>query len=151
RSVYSALASVQDARLRETYSGSATEPERYLALGRLRRVGAMHEVVGHREREVATDRPWSGVGGVCRADRSPHGRDRAFPFDHESPRRAGSDELDELAEEGLLAVLGVVLLTELAARGDEPRLPDLEAARLDPPEDLAGEAALHRVRLDEDE
>jgi hypothetical protein len=47
--------------------------------------------------------------------------------------------------------LGVVLLPELTAGGDELPLADLEATRLDPPEDLAGEPALHRVGLDQDE
>ena len=45
------------------------EPERDLALGGLRRVGAVHEVVGHRHREVAADRARLGVGRIRRADR----------------------------------------------------------------------------------
>ena len=73
------------------------------------------------------------------------------PSTTKRPRRAGRDEVDELAEERLLAVLGVVLLAELAARGEELALADLEAARLDPAEDLGGEPAAHRVGLDEDE
>src|SRR5207302_7178818 len=46
---------------------------------------------------------------------------------------------------------GVVLLPQLATGRDELRLSDLEAARLDPAENLAGEPALHGVRLDQDE
>ena len=116
-SVYSAFARVQASTV-----GSVTEPERDLALRRLRRVGAVHEVVGHRGGEVAADRPRRGVRGIGRADRRPHRRDRAFALDDERPRRARGDELDELAEERLLAVLGVVLLPQLAAGGDELRL-----------------------------
>ena len=48
-------------------------------------------------------------------------------------------------------MLTVVLLPELAAGGDELRLPDLEAARLDATEDLARKATLYRVGLDQDE
>ena len=49
------LVRVQTSRLTATESGSgefiAAEPERDLAFGRLRRVGAVHEVVRHRHRE----------------------------------------------------------------------------------------------------
>src|SRR5947208_12185282 len=111
----------------------------------------MHEVVGHRGGEVAADRPRGCVRRVRRADRRAQGRDRAVALDDESPGRPGGDELDELAEERLLAVLGVVLLAELTACGHELPLPDLEASRLDPPEDLAGEPALYRVWLEQQE
>src|SRR6185436_12830032 len=65
--------------------------------------------------------------------------------------RPRGDEVDELAEEGLLAVLGVVLRAELARRDDEPCGADAEAAALEAAEDLAGELALDRVGLGEDE
>jgi hypothetical protein len=48
-------------------------------------------------------------------------------------------------------VLCVVLLRELLADAQKPYRTDREAAPLEAPKDLAGEAALHRVRLDEDE
>ena len=85
----------------------------------LRRVGAVDEVVRHRHREVAADRARLGVGRVRRADRLAHRRDRAFALDDERPRRPRGDEVDELAEERLLPVLGVVRLAELAARGEQ--------------------------------
>ena len=56
-----------------------------------------------------------GVGRVRRADRLAARRDRALALEHEREGRAGGDEVDELAEERLLAVLGVVRLAELAA------------------------------------
>ena len=56
------------------------------------------------------------VGRVRRADRLAARRDRALALEHERERRARGDEVDELAEERLLAVLGVVRLAELAAR-----------------------------------
>ena len=70
-------------------------------------------------REVAADRAGLGVGGVRRADRLPHRRDRALALDDERPGRRGDDEVDELAEEGLLAVLGVVLGAEVAVDAEE--------------------------------
>src|SRR5262249_19106033 len=143
-SVYAAFSRVQAATV-----GSVTEPERDLALRRLGRVGAVHEVVGHRGGQVAPNRSRSGVRRIRRADGCAHGRDRPLALDDERPGRSGGDELDELAEERLLAMLTVVLLPELAAGGDELRLPDLEAARLDATEDLARKATLYRVGLDQ--
>src|SRR5581483_188562 len=127
------------------------EPQRDLALCRLRRVGPVDEVVRHREREVAAQRPRLGVGRVRRADRLSRGRDRAFALEHERERRAGGDEVDELAEERLLAMLGVVRLAELARRANETRGAQHEPAALEPRDDLAGEAALDGVRLREDQ
>src|SRR5262249_43167737 len=85
------------------------------------------------------------------ADRLPHCRDRPFALDDERPGRARGDEVDELAEERLLAMLAVVRLAELAARGQELAGADREAARLDPAENLGGETAPHGVRLDQDQ
>src|SRR2546430_434528 len=104
-------------RVHASTVGSVTEPECDLALRRLRGVGAVHEVVGHRGGEVAPDRPRRRVRGIRRPDRRAQRRDRSFALDDERPGRPRADELDELAEERLLAVLGVVLLPELAAGG----------------------------------
>ena len=64
----------------------------------------------------AAQRARVGVGGVRRADRLAARRDRALALEHERERRARGDEVDELAEERLLLVLGVVRLADLAAR-----------------------------------
>src|SRR4051812_23210631 len=147
-SVNSRFVSVHCATFAATRSASAEliggEPERDLAFGRLRRVGAVDEVVRHRAREIAANRARLRVGRIRRTDRLAHRRDRAFALDDERPRRARGDEFDELAEEGLLAVLSVVLFTEVAA--DRQQLPaaDDEAAVLDPLQDLACEAPPHR-------
>jgi len=60
------------------------------------------EVVRHRAREIAPDRAWLRVGGVRRADRLAHRRDRAFAST--TSAHVGPDviEVDELAEERLL-------------------------------------------------
>jgi hypothetical protein len=111
----------------------------------------VHEVVRHREREVATDRPGCCLGRVRRADRLPQRRNRTLALDDERKRRRGGDEVDQLAEERLLAMLGVVLFSERAVDAQQLRGEQREAAALDPAEDLPGERALHRVGLDQDQ
>src|SRR5439155_21588250 len=115
---------------------SIREPEPDLARRRLWRVGAVDEVVRHRERELAAQRSRLRVGRVRRADRLAAGRDRALALEHERERRARRDELDELAEERLLLVLRVVGLAQLAARDEQPRRAQLQAAPLEAREDL---------------
>ena len=112
----------------------------------------MHEVVRHREREVAADRSRGGFGRVRRAHRRPHDLDRALALEDERERRPGRDELDELAEERLLDVLGVVAARRARGRpGRASRPRTIEPPPLEAREDLAGEPALHRVGLDQDE
>src|SRR5262249_29951043 len=114
-SVYWAFDSVQSSRFRAASSDQPIgEPEGDLAFGRLGRIRAVDEVVRHRERELAAERAGVGVGRVRRADRLPRRRDHALAFEHERERRARGDELYELAEERLLAVLRVVDLAEFA-------------------------------------
>src|SRR5919202_1523390 len=154
--VCSAFTFVQISTFRGTYSGYSDElivrePERDLALGRLGGVGAVDEVVRHRRGEVAADGARVGVDGVRRADRLAQRRDRPLPLHHERPRRRGGDEVHELAEKRLLAMLRVVALAEIARHAYELRRAHFEAAALDSPEDLAGEPAFDRVWLDEDQ
>src|SRR3989304_3095662 len=85
------------------------EEELQLALGGLGRVAAVHDVLGDDEPEVATDRP--GRGG--RRVRRPHHRapdvDRALALQTGDDDRSRGDEVHQLAEERLLAMLAVVL------------------------------------------
>src|SRR5207302_4379679 len=101
--------------------------------------------------EVAPDRPRRGVRRVRRAHGRAHRGDRTLALDRESKCRRGRDELDELAEERLFAVLRVVALGKIAVDLEELSPADDEAAPLEASEDLAGQAAPHRVRLDQDE
>src|SRR5207248_670993 len=109
------------------------------------------EIVRHREREVTAQGTWLRVRRVRRADRRSRGCDRAFALEHEGERWSRADEVDELAEERLLLVLGVVRLAELARRDEQARGAQRQAAPLEAREDLAGEAAFDRVGLREDE
>src|SRR5437588_5592965 len=149
--VCSSFAFVQAATLPGSDSGELiAEPERDLARCRLGRVGAVHEVVRHRHREIPANRARLRVGGVRRADRLAHRRDRSLALDHERPRRPRGAERDELAEERLLLVLGVMRLAQIAARGEELAREHGEAAALDARQDVAGETAPHGIRLDQD-
>ena len=131
RSSYSALWPSQNSRFLRACSVRSgafiAEPELELALRRLRRVRAVHQVVRHREREVAADRPGRRLGRVRRAHRRADDRDRRLALERERERRRRGDELDQLAEERLLGVLGVVRLGELAVDLDEPRVAERRA------------------------
>ena len=72
-------------------------------------------------------------------------------LDDERPGRRRGDESDELVEEGLLAVLRVVLLAEVALHLQQLSRAYGEAAPLDPREDLAGQPSLHGVGFDQDQ
>src|SRR5207342_1397052 len=77
--------------------------------------------------------------------------DRVLPADGERQHRAGGDERDELAEERLSLVLGVVLLGERPGDLDQTGAAELVAATLEAGDDLAAECATDAVRLDENE
>ena len=88
------------------------------------------------------------VGG---ADHLARGLDRLLALEHHRDDRAGGDELDELAEERLAVVLGVVLLGEVLGHLHVAHGDDLQALALEAGDDLAGQAAGEGVGLDEDE
>ena len=76
---------------------------------------------------------------------------RVLAADGEREDGARRDERDELAEEGLALVLGVVLLRERAGDLEQAGAAELVAATLEAGDDLAAERATDAVRLDEDE
>ena len=91
----------------------------------------------------------SGFGG---ADDLARGRDGVVALEHQRDERARGDEVDELAEERLALVLGVVLLGELLARRSAAlSASDRQALALEAGDDLAGQAARERVGLDQDQ
>jgi hypothetical protein len=100
----------------------------------------VHEVVRHRERKVAADRPGRCGGRVRRSDRRPDDADRRLAFENERERRRRRDELDELAEERFLRVLRVMTLRQVAVDQDELRRPDRQATPLEAPENVTREA-----------
>ena len=58
---------------------------------------------------------------------------------------------DELAEEALLGVLGVVLVGDRVVRGHQLQGDETQALALEARDDLAGQAPLEGVRLDQDQ
>ncbi len=127
------------------------EEQLRLARRRLGAVGAVDHVLADLDREVAADRARRGLERVRRADHLARRLDRVVALEDDRHERAGGDELDELAEERLALVLAVVLLrgrlVELhLLQRDEPQALALEAG-----DDLAGQVAGERVRLDQDE
>ncbi len=68
----------------------------------------MDEVLADLERVVAADRAGGGLERVGRADELARGDDRLVALEDDRDERRRGDELDELAEERALGVLGVV-------------------------------------------
>ena len=77
--------------------------------------------------------------------------DSGLALDDASNQRCGGDEVDELAEERLVLVLGVVLLGGLLVGDAQIHGDELQALALNAGDDLAHVAVLHAVRLDENE
>src|SRR5215210_7101079 len=97
------------AKLREEQAG--------LARGRLGRVGAVDEVGLHLEAEVPADRAGRRLDRVGGADHLARRLHRLVSLEDQGHERAAGDEVHELPEERALAVLGVVLLGEVALDG----------------------------------
>ena len=107
--------------------------ERDLARRGLGSVAAVDEVLGHLDREVTAQRAGRRLARVRRAHERAHDLERFGAFDHHRDERAAGDERDEIVEERLAVVLGVVLLrrrlVELAQlERDELQAFALEAA-----------------------
>ena len=86
-----------------------------------------------------------------RAVDRPDDGDRVRPVEGQRDERRRRDEVDQPAEERLLAVRRVMALGEVAIDVHELEPDDLEAALLVAGEDPADQLALDAVGLDEDE
>src|SRR5262245_54623342 len=93
--------------------GLRREPGLDLALGRLVGVRAVDEVEGDLDREVPADRARRGLKRVRRPDHLAGRGDRLRALQHSGDQRPAGDELDKLAEERLVDVLGVVPVGDL--------------------------------------
>src|SRR4051812_13927675 len=127
------------------------EEEPRLALGRLGRVGPVDHVLADGDGVVAADRPGRRLHRVRRADDLAGGDDGLLALEDHRDERPARDELDELAEERLALVLGVVALGEVLVDGHVLERDDAQALALEAGDDLAGQAARERVGLDEDQ
>src|SRR6059058_5799701 len=88
----------RDAR-RLCVSAQVGEEKSDFALGGLRGVGAVDEVLPDLEREVAADAARRALDRVGDAHQRAYGLVRARPFGHERDQRATRDEVDQLTEE----------------------------------------------------
>src|SRR3546814_2306782 len=95
-------------------SSASREPERDLSRCGLVAVGGVDEVLRRDGGEVAPDRARLGVVHLGGADHLAHERERVVrrTFDHHRENGRAGEEGDQLTEEGLVGVLGVVLLGE---------------------------------------
>ena len=73
------------------------------------------------------------------------------PSSTSGDQRAAGDELDQLAEEGLLGVLGVVLVGDRLVGRHQLRGGELQALALEAGDHLTGEPSLEGVGLDQDQ
>ena len=92
-----------------------------------------------------------GLDRIGRPDQLARRRDRLVALEDGGDERPAGDEDDELAEERLLGVLGVVGVRDLLVGGQQPQPGDPQALALEAREDLAGEPALEGVGLDQDQ
>ena len=106
---------------------------------------------------VAADRAGGGLDRVGGPGQRAERLDRARALERPGDQRAAGDEVDELAEERPLAVLGVVRLGDLAVERAQLQRDELQALALDAGDHLADEAAATpsgltrtRVRSDTD-
>src|SRR4051812_45635579 len=117
---------------RTSSSAELREEQPDLAGGGLGRVGAVDHVGLHLERVVAADRAGGGLDRVGGADHLTRGPDRLVPLEDERDERPAGDELDQLAEEGALPVLRVVLLSQVAVDGHVLHRHDAQPLALEP-------------------
>src|SRR5215218_6272821 len=132
-------------------SGELREEQPGLALSRFRRVGAVYEVRLDLEAILAPDRARGRLERIRSADHLAGGGHRLIALEHQGHQRAAGDEVHEVAEEGALAVLGVVLLGEIALDGHVLHRDDPEPFALEAGDHLAGEGPPERVGLDQNE
>ena len=111
----------------------------------------MHEVVGERDPEVATDRAGSGLGGVRRTDEPAGDLDRGFALQDDGHDGSRGHERHEVVIEGLLPVLCVVLSDERERVSPELEPCDLEPLGLETGDDSADETPVDGIGLEQDE
>src|ERR1044072_5211958 len=127
----------------------AGEPEVDLALGRLRRVRTVHDVVLHLDGEVAADAAVVRGHRVGGAGQLPERRDGVLALDDQGDQRATADELQQRLVERLAGVLGVVLLGHRARHVPQLQRGQRQALALDAGDDLTDQPTADTVRLDQ--
>src|SRR3954451_14728457 len=123
----------------------AIEEELQLPFGALGGVGAVDEGVGEAQGKVAADGAGGCLRGVGRAHEPAHYPYGALALDPHRHDRGRGDKLDQLPEEGLLAVLSVMFFGELTTHVHHLHRADIEALGLDAAYDLTDQSPLNTV------
>src|SRR4051794_14927206 len=99
------------ARRRCSRSGpsEAREPQADLAGRGLLGIGPVDEVLAVGQRQVAADRPGSGLASVGRAVEFAHDRDGLIALEDDGDQRAGRHEIAQRRVPRLLDMIGIVL------------------------------------------
>src|SRR5450759_2261715 len=111
----------------------------------------MHQVLADLERVVTPQRSRVRLHRVGHPHQPTHPVDRPGTLDHDRDQRSGGDEVDQLAEERLLGLLGVVLLGRGPVQRAQLQRHQRQTLALQPGDHLAGEATAYAVGLDENE
>ncbi len=127
------------------------EPEGNFASGGFRTIAAVDEIVLFATREIASDRPGSGGGPVCRAEEGAKNCDRFVSFQNADNDRATSDEVDQATEKWLAVVFRIVLLAQRTIDLDELERGDAEPFGLDTCENRTDQPALDTIGLENDQ
>ena len=127
------------------------EEEAEFALGGFGGVGAVDEVVGVGDAEVAADGAGGGLGAEGGAHHVAGDGDGVLALEGEDDDGGGGHEVDEAGVEGLGLVGLVVGFGEGAGDLGEFEADELEAFFLEAGEDFAAEAALDGVGFEDDE
>jgi len=111
----------------------------------------MNQIFGEERAEISADRSRRRVHRVRRAHQGAHDSPnlRCTSHDQDGGRRSG-DETDELSEEGLVRVLGIVIPGGLFVYPSHLAGYELKALSFEPSDDLPDESALDGVRFADD-
>lgn len=138
--------------LKEPNGLEVWEPDADLALCGLWGVGAVDDIFANGQREVAADGAWGCLGHwVGAAGELTPCFDGAWALDDASNQWCGGDEGNQLAEEWLVGVLSVVLLSGFLVGDAQVHSNELEALAFDAGDDFANVAVCNTVWLDEDQ
>src|SRR5262245_28904107 len=118
-------------------------------LRRLRRIRAVHRILADRSCMNLADRACRRLGRIGHSHDLAIFRDGILAFEHLHHHRPGNHELDELAEEGPLAVDRIKRLRLLAADAHAFLRDDAQTGLLDHGVDRAGQIAGRGIRFDD--
>ena len=127
------------------------EEERNLLCATPGRIAAMHHVIANADCKIAADAAGRSGRRVGGSHHRAHLRDGVIALPHHGHDRRRGDEVDEAGEERLAHVLGVVRFGESAVDTHQLQRDEVQSTALETRDQLADEAALHAVGLDQDQ